>query len=367
VSNCTFETEIIDIDRVNHFISLALAFPGVAAEPFTGSYFLSFFSSSDETIPIQDFEIHSPVLRGQDVVIFKTHRVDYSRIKAVIRLSDIHFLEPLMVVWEFGHPLTFAFLSGVKLVALVGSLPVLFVIYRKLSMDGVISLSYSQWMAYGLVFSSFFYYDPVNAFFLNHPLRFQQIFGLIAEDLFVAFFFAYSILIFVPFLKIDLTEYRIYIVPYFLSLFSLTFSVANHAFGERSEKFIFLAQSGLRPGTSVAEIFILGLYFLTLSIFTGLAFRQVLESNRYRFWYFTGLNAISVVAISAYSIVAKIFAPYDQNALYEALPTIGVFLYASLMFHGHQDTEVKPVFESLAPPEDVDFQEDNAMGLDVND
>jgi hypothetical protein len=45
--------------------------------------------------------------------------------------------------------------------------------------------------------------------------------------------------------------------------------------------------------------------------------------------------------------------------------TVVLYLYAALLFHGHQETDDGGAFMGIKPPDAVDFPDENPIGVDV--
>jgi hypothetical protein len=269
-------------------------------------------------------------------------------------------VKDVTAIWRKGEPATFIFLSAIRLLAAVAGLTPLFEVFRKLNRDGFNSLEPSQTFTYALVIASFLYYNPFHLFFLNRFCPIEDLLDSILRDAFFSVFLAYSILIFVPFFNLDWTHLPLYIVPFFLGIFSFVYPLAGRFLWSDPSGIVIFPENGLFRSSLIAISVIL----LVISI--GFAFVRATDSQRSRLCFCTAVNAIASVVICAYELVGAFAVDGDSSMVYLVSRVVGVSLYTSVLFHGHRETAGELGFDELVPL-DGGLREDTGIGIDEDE
>jgi hypothetical protein len=108
------------------------------------------------------------------------------------------------------------------------------------------------------------------------------------------------------------------------------------------------------------RVILLALFGIILVTYIGLAFARLKTSNENRFRYYLIVNFFAFCAICVYEVVGTNGFFTYSNGIYAVMPTVGIFLYTSLAFHGQREAERKNVFNALDEPSDVDY----SIGID---
>jgi hypothetical protein len=100
------------------------------------------------------------------------------------------------------------------------------------------------------------------------------------------------------------------------------------------------------------------------SIYAIASFLQTARSNIPRLWYFLKIDLAMLITAGAYFGLPFLGFDVTNCVAYAILPSLGMFLYANLMFHGCQDTKPGSAFTPLKGGE---FQRDTSIGIELND
>jgi uncharacterized membrane protein YidH (DUF202 family) len=364
--NFSIDTGISDIAPENRFLSLSLRYQTDPTKSAALTSHVTFYTTEEDSFPDQKLELSIDRPPDQLLNVFKTNSINHSKISVTGEFQNLIPGSEVTLLWQVGDPIGFAFLGAIRLLAAVGSLTLLLDIHRKLDRDGLNSLEFSQALTNTLVIASLFYYNPIDLFFLTNPSPIETAVDKLFRDTFFSLFLTYSLLIFVPFLTDDLTDHRLYMAPYFIGLFSFSFALIQLVFSSPETDFVAFPDSAFGSQSGLFTLVLIVLYGITIATYIGLAFARVRNSTENRFWYYAIVNIVAFVSICVYEVIGVLGVAMYGNALYGVLPVVGVLLYTSLVLHGQRETGGRSVFNALEPPDNVDLQADNSLGIEAN-
>jgi hypothetical protein len=358
VPNVTIVTELTELDPNSPFVALSLAFGSTSIKLFSCSLSLLFYAP-DTRRPYEYLEASTQTRRSR-FHLFKTSFINSSKVQANISLPTMPTRTSLATVWTVADPAAFSYLQAVKIVLLLLSVPGVVVACRQFLERARLPLVFQQQRAISLFFAAILSYEPLTLFSSSSFVRRVQ---ATLSDLVVGCVSLESILIFTP-LFADASIMSFSAPP------SIAFAVG---FAWAVFDRVTMTRITLFPDSTIG-ITLSGRLFLLLfghialfTVYVLAASAKVPESKSIRFTY----TLLAGGALSAGSLLYVVLGiaehPIINTAFFMVLPFISLFVYATFIFHGYQDTIEIGAFGGGKVPEEIRIGGDTSIGIDAND
>lgn len=367
--NGMIETSITDLTPQAHFLGLSLRFDGIPEKTKISQstkLLLSLFQNTNDKLPAQSFETVlkdaeiSVSTNSSELPVFKSWFVNFSRAKASIEFPGGASALKVTAIWDYGSSITSSFITALRLVMIITTMPMMVQIARKIKEDGYRSLYPQQKATIVLVFLAALLYNPMRMFSDALPSRGFYLFNSILDDILLACCVFHSLWIFVDFVTDRRFVTIARIVPYFTFLFILSFTILKDARVTYLETYQFFPIYNFIVKTDVTGIVILAMYICALLAYILISKVFIPESKENRHKTYSTITLITCVGTAVYMMTNGSVAS-QKNALFDILPVLGAYFYVSMMFYVHQET----VEDDPIPSKELGFG-DYTVGVDVH-
>jgi hypothetical protein len=349
----SFETELSNIDPTVRSVSLAIDFGEPLTAPCRTLLSLTRFSvgSAPKIQTAEHRATHATVF------VIDSFFINATKVKAVVSFPVLPPVEVVVSRWGFANVFAGNFVAAAKLTLALLTIPAIMSIRAQLSRKSLKSLTEQQQLSFGLLLFSVLPQLPLTTLF-GSPTA--DVVEGILSDVGFAVVAGHTILILLPFVAGD-QACGFWGVGPPSCLFVLMAVPAILERVRRPPIRFFPPDGGDSGPNSFIGIVGAALLFCIYALVSGL---RAPRSNRPRLIYFLAIGTSAMIGAGGYFALPVLGVAVVNSVFYRILPSVGLFLYANLMFHACQDTRAKSAFTALKETEAL---RDTSMGIELND